>query len=107
MSGEESLGKRGYKHKQYLREPTLPVPKTTTWRHNKKSKTALNHDNASTSSTTCSSAADYCYSGRRKRRLFNKSSQFKIPRQTAWSWKRCGGETFNFRIISDMKIPQL
>ena len=101
--GEESLGKRGYKHKykQYLRDPTLPVPKTTTWRYNKKTTTALNN-NASTSSTSSAEIND-CHGHHRKRRLYNKSGQIKIPRQTAWSWKRHGGEKFNsiglFQII--------
>lgn len=65
------------KYKQYLSNPNVPLPKTTSWRFARKRH--LPDDD--TSSTTISTG---------KRKGYNRDNKMPIPRQTLWFWKKKG-----------------
>ena len=68
------------RYKQYLVNPSIPVPKTTAWRYKKDLQAIFEKEDSFSGITGTGNLG--------KRRHYNIRSDAKVPRQTAWSWKK-------------------
>ena len=69
------------RYKQYLVNPSIPVPKTTAWRHKKDLPAIFEKEDSFSGITGTGNLG-------KRRRHYNIRSDAKVPRQTAWSWKK-------------------
>ncbi len=70
------------RYRSYICNPDIPIPKTSTWRYNKrKSKTDDDYDNNDEAEIDRSLS---------KRKAYLHDGNNPIPRQTLWYWKKIG-----------------